>query len=396
MPKRTREVEALLVVQSDKCYRCACALGADDAMDCDHKVRLVDGGADEFHNKCVLCIPCHREKTRRENTMQSAGFDHSAKGVNEYIRGKQVSGPKQVHQRYSILQLQGWWNDGALRPAECNRMPVWDIHKKRAFLATLLEGGITPPVFVNHVRRTSHREIYDGVNRLTTIMEFMAGRLHVCYNPTLRRQIAATYGRCQVEDCKFKCVALDETNRRMFESIMVDVFEWDNLSTQEACEIACHLNEATPMTMGEKLKLLCGRGTPRGRILRYLYESEGWQALVSQDRDKDRKILALFFRNIVSPDTTFSSHLTSNFGPLENFYKSDAPVDEAAIARAEEIIERTRQLLAHRSKTQRVVLICLLGLLTPDKYDVQGALTDADPEITVEDLLERWRKGDDE
>jgi hypothetical protein len=396
MPKRNREIETLLHLQDDKCYRCERSLGAGDAVDCDHKVRLADGGADEIHNKCVMCIPCHREKTRRENTMQSGVcFDYSEKGVNEYIRVKGVNGPKQIHQRYSILQLRGWWNDKALRPADFNRMPVWDVHKRRAFLVTLLEGGVTPPIFVNHVRTDSRRDIYDGVNRITTIMEFMAGREHVCYNPTQRRQIAATYGRCQVQDCRFKCVALDEINRRTFESIMVDVFEWDNLSTREACEIASHLNEGTPMSIGEKLKLLCGRNTPRSCILRYLYDSDAWQKLVSQDREKDRKILALFFRNVVAPDMSFSSHLTSNFAPLDNFYKSDAPVDERSVKRAEEIISRTSELLAHRVTTQRMLLICLIGLLAPGRYDVQGALTDADADVSVEDLLERWCRGDE-
>ena len=149
MTKRAREVDALMHLQDDKCYLCAKLLGDDDAVDVDHKVRLADGGADEFANKCALCVPCHRSKTRRENSMAMPTLTHD---VNEYIRGKQSNRPLQVHQRYSIHQLRGWWNDGAMRNADCNRVPVWDLHKRRAFLSCLLEGGITPPVFVNTLR----------------------------------------------------------------------------------------------------------------------------------------------------------------------------------------------------------------------------------------------------
>ena len=76
-----------------------------------------------------------------------------------------------------------------------------------------------------------------------------------------------------------------------------------------------------------------------------------------------------------------------------NFYKSDVHVDERCVRRAEEIIRRTSELLAHRIPTQRMLLICLIGLLTPNQYDVQGALTDADADPPpVETLLERWRR----
>ena len=387
MTKRAREVDALMHLQDDKCYLCAKLLGDDDAVDVDHKVRLADGGADEFANKCAICVPCHRSKTRRENSMAMPTLTHD---VNEYIRGKQSNRPLQVHQRYSIHQLRGWWNDGAMRNADCNRVPVWDLHKRRAFLSCLLEGGITPPVFVNTLRsRGGERQIYDGANRLTTIMEFMDGASHVVYECG-RRRIAATYGRCRVMGCKMNCTPLDDVNRRMFESIMIDVFEWDELSTQDACITARHLNEGTPMSIGEKLKLLLGFTTHRARVLKHLAEMAEFRSLVAApDRERELKILALFFRHIVLPDASFSSALTANFAPIENFFTADAPVDSRDIQRAEEILSKTAEMLEGRSKTQRNLLLCLIGLPQPH-VDVRGALTDADAESTVEDVLERW------
>lgn len=382
-------MDALLILQKDRCYLCDATLAAEDAVDVDHKIRLADGGADELTNKCVLCVPCHRGKTRRENTMGTATT--LIADVNEYIRSKQSRKPQQTHQRYSILQLRGWWVDGALRNAECNRVPVWDVHKRRAFLSCLLEGGITPPVFVNKLRsRGGLCDIYDGANRLTTIMEFMDGQSHVVYDCG-RRRIYATYGPCRVEGCKAGCTQLNDTNRRMFESIMIDVFEWDELSTQEACVTARHLNEGTPMSIGEKIRLLMGFTTHRARVLTHLSRSDAFRVLVGQpDRERELKILALFLRHIVLPDATFSSGLTSNFGPIENFYTADTAVDARDIQRAEIILEKTAALLHDRSKSQRNILICLKGLTQPG-CDVAGALTDRDVEVSVEDLLERWR-----
>ena len=34
---------------------------------CDHKTRQSDGGPTEVANLQALCVPCHEEKTRREN-----------------------------------------------------------------------------------------------------------------------------------------------------------------------------------------------------------------------------------------------------------------------------------------------------------------------------------------
>lgn len=389
MPKRTRAVDYLLEEQKDECAACRKRVGVDDDVDVDHKVRLADGGSDDISNKQVLCVSCHRDKTRRENSITPPAHVN-ALNINEFIMRKQANAPLQVHQRYSIHQLRGWWVDKSLCLAECNRTPVWETAKRRAFLTTLIEGGITPPIFVNLLRREhNRRDIYDGGNRITSIMQFFAGEVHVQYTIG-RRTHFACYERCKVEGCR-GCVPLDAANRRMFEARMIDVFEWEALSTQEACEMAQHLNEGTPMTIGEKLKLLCGRTTPRARMLKHLYESDDFQSIAVRDRERDRKLLAVFFRNVISPDLTFTSGITANFEPLDNFYRSPEPVDEVHIRRAKDILGRTARMLADRDKSPRNILICLLGLRDVERYDVASALLDDDLEASVEDVLDRHR-----
>ena len=134
-------------------------------------------------------------------------------------------------------------------------------NKRQAFLQTLFGGGITPPIFLNDLRTRGREGVYDGVNRLATIMGSWTG------NPTSpTRKGARLYrpplGCCKANHgCLKRCVAFDPSigacSRHHDRP-----FLWDNLSTAEACGVAQHLSEGTAMTMGEKLRLLCGLGTP--------------------------------------------------------------------------------------------------------------------------------------
>ena len=389
--KRTRAVEFLLEEQDDRCYKCRKTLSEDDAIDVDHKTRLADGGTDDISNKCVLCVPCHREKTRRENVRASTfRTDSIVQNINDVIRKMQMKPPIQTAQRYSLEQIRGWYVDGKLKNAECNRHPVWDMHKKHAFILTILSGGVVPPIFVNKLTRRGERHIYDGGNRIHALMSFMDGSLHVQFRIG-RKSLLGCYKRCCVPG-SHTCEPLDDDNVRRLHSIMIDVFEWDNLSTNDATECAVHLNEGTPLCMGEKLKLITGRDTPRAKMLKYLYESKDFQSIISRERDREIKILALFLRSIISPDLTYSSNLTSNLGPLQHFYTSEDYVDHSHIESAENILSRANELLADRTRSQRKMLVCLIGLA--GKFDVRAALNDSDVEtssITVEKLLDRYK-----
>jgi hypothetical protein len=214
----------------------------------------------------------------------------------------------------------------------------------------------------------------------------MDGLSHLTYQVG-RRTIALTYNQCRTDGCKKCCVKFDKKNRDTFDAIMLDVFEWDRLTTQEACEVAQHLNEGTPMNMGEKLKLLCGRETPRARMLKKFFESDEYQKVCIEDREKERKILACFIRRVVSPDVSFGEHLTSNFGPLDNFYRSDEPVRDEHWQQVESVLSKTASLLDGRKKDFRNLMICLVGFLRAD-VDVEGALADA-TDLSVEDVLQR-------
>lgn len=396
--KRTREISALLILQHERCYACERSITDDVEVHVDHKKRLVDGGTDEISNKGVICLPCHREKTRREITTQAKqSYDYSFKGINDFISKKVVNAPQQIHNRYSIHQLRGWWIDNVLKIAECNRCQVWDEHKSRSFVRTVLEGGITPSLFVNLFtnKQAGHgvvniRDLYDGGNRFRALMAFMDGKLHVTYQLG-RRTVSVTYGPCKVEGCGRNCTPLCSTNMSSFSSRMMDMFEWSNLSEQEACEAAQHLNEGTPMNMGEKLRLLCGRKTHRAQILKFLYESTDYKKLCTQDRERDRKVLAALFRHIVCPDTEFKSHLSNNFGPFENFYKNEQIVDEKHIKKCEDIICKTVRLLEGRTINQYRILLCFIGILRYD-CNIEAALCDDEcGTLPVEQLLDRHK-----
>ena len=217
-------------------------------------------------------------------------------------------------------------------------------------------------------------------------VRWLVGAIEVWHS---RKSVTVSYSSCSIQGCK-SCFPLENDNRHMFESKMIDVFEWENLPTQEACEMAQHLNEGTPMNIGEKLKLMCGRQTPRARTLKFLFNLPAFQSSLFQSREKARKILAMFLRNLILPDTSFASNLTVNWDPLENFYRSDDAVDPRTIDKAEEIITKTSSMLQSFEKTQRRLLVCLIGLKDPN-CDVQQALLSSDTESSVEQLLLKYR-----
>lgn len=380
---RKRTLDSLMWFQGDSCLHCKKPLQGE-ACEIDHKVRLADGGTEELSNKCVLCVTCHRAKTRRENIIAASAHDEPL-NINDVIRKIQPAGVKQIAQRYSIQQVRGWWLDKKLRNASCNRDPVWDVPKQREFIWTLLLGGAVPPLYVNKLFKENVREVYDGGNRLNAMMSFMDGDLHI-QTKLGRRVVFGYYG--PPKETPSRVQHLDRDVQKRFEDIMIDMFEWDNLNTDEATENAMHLNEPAPMCIGEKLKLMTGRNTPRAKILKYLYESDDFKSLMTSERERELKILALFLRNIISPDMVFSSALTSNLAPLYHFYKSTEMVEPEHIERAEKIISETARLLKERTKGQRMILICFIGILN-NKYDVQGALNSTSKDVSVEQLLQR-------
>ena len=146
---------------------------------------------------------------------------------------------------WSIHQLRGWWVDQSLCLAECNRSRVGDAAKRRAFLTTLIEPGASPRPFSSssELSRAQPPRHFDGGNRITSIMRF-ADEVHVQVHHR-----PPTHFPCY-ERCKGglpRHAPLDAANRRHVRRRACRrlVAEWEALSTQEACEMAQHLNEST-------------------------------------------------------------------------------------------------------------------------------------------------------
>lgn len=391
MPKRDRRetlISYLLVRQDYTCYRCHAAVDADvDALDIDHIERLADGGTDDTCNKCLVHTKCHRAKTALENSGGAAVTRDQA--IRERLRRIQMRKPQQNHHTFSLDQLRDLWTSGKLVIAPLNRAPVWDERKQRAYVLTVMEGRITPPFFWNNVRHKDVYHIYDGVNRITALMRFMDGALHVCLPNEARPATKLTYAPCCVFGCKRDCFEMVDNERRNFRLVMLDVFQWDDLPEHEACEIAQNINSGTPMSIGERIKLLCGFDTPRARALKSLYESEAFAVIKKNNREAELKALAIVLRSMIDPSFKCTSTLTNNYQVLQTFYASAVAVDRVVLQQAGEHLTRIARLLEPREKTTHNLMVAHFGLRTPG-CDVESALADGASHISPEDLVLKW------
>jgi 5-methylcytosine-specific restriction enzyme A len=76
MPRRKNIRHKTLARDGHKCAQCGADVSAPvdtgfasarvDGAEVDHRIALALGGADEVENCSVLCIPCHRRKTRAD------------------------------------------------------------------------------------------------------------------------------------------------------------------------------------------------------------------------------------------------------------------------------------------------------------------------------------------
>lgn len=397
MPKRKQHlVGFLLVKQGGRCYEPTCQAPLDEdsenAFDVDHIVRVRDGGSDETDNKCLLCTVCHRRKTALENATLNSPTREQI--VREMMRTMQTRRPQQTHQRYSVYQLRGWWNSRALRTAPKNRAPCWDERKRRAYVMNLLEGRITPPIFVNLLRKSDQtRHIYDGVNRMTSLMQFMDGKMHVHLQETSRATTRLSFGNCAVAGCMGRdCFAMTEAERESLHSHMIDVFEWDDLPESIACEIAQNINCGTPMNVGERVRLLCGSATPRAHALDTISRDPRFATLVSGDSQRDGmlKALAIVLRSLIDPGTvcTFKPH----FEQLRNFYSNPKPLSADATDNMCAHVVQIVELLQCHPKTLHNFVLAHVALTHPG-CDVASVLADSSDD-PPEEKVRRWTRSD--
>lgn len=347
--------------------------------DVDHKVRRVDGGTHSASNMQTLCRRCHAAKTAMERALAPARDPsrHAAEKVNALLAQRS----EQAHREYSLAQVRDWFLDGVLLRAPHNRLPVWDTRKQADFVLSVLSGRAIPPIYVNRLADVEEtRHVYDGVNRMHALMQFMGNRLHV----TLRDGFVAPYRTvvrysgdgCQLCSASARCVALDAAQRRRFEAKMLSFFEWEALPEDEACHLAQQLNVGTPMTTGERVLLLLGLATPRACALRMLSELPAVEAIRARlhDREKTLKVLAQVARRVLDPQRPHESRY-ARFETLRHFYESPDPVDTRDVQRAVDACETAAGALATRRVNDRLWQLALrASLLT--HCDVVAVLRD--------------------
>lgn len=224
-------------------------------------------------------------------------------------------------------------------------------------------------------------------------MRFMNGELHVALPNDGRPATKITYGACRVYGCKKDCLEMSEDERRNFRLVTLDVFEWDDLPEHEACEIAQNINSGTPMSIGERVKLLCGFDTARARLLKQLYESAPFQSLKQDSREAELKALAIVLRSMIDPSFKCSSTLTNNYQVLQSFYSSATHVSAQIVRRASAHVSEMARLLESRQKTTQNLMVAHFGLVTPG-CDVASALADGTVELTPEQLVAKWTRAD--
>ena len=66
----SRQHKALLYALQDG--RCAICDADLDESEADHKIRYANGGKTETWNMQLLCIPCHKDKTRRSDSARDS------------------------------------------------------------------------------------------------------------------------------------------------------------------------------------------------------------------------------------------------------------------------------------------------------------------------------------
>ena len=381
MAKRSHVVAFLSVHQDYKCYRCKAPFDPDkDAFDIDHITRRVDGGSDETNNLCILCPTCHREKTALENRCGGSSLTREQR-LRNHMRYLQSKKPEQVHTRYTVDHLRALWTSKKLKTAPLNRDPVWDERKQRSYVLTVIEGRITPPFFFNHLHGDA-THIYDGVNRMNSLMRFMDGALYVQIGG-----MKVTYTPSTLADG----LAMSDDERQYFRMRTLDVFEWSDLPESEACEIAQNINSGTPMSIGERVKLLCGVDTPRARTLKHIYEGEHFRMMHKNNREADLKALAVIVRHMMDGTYKCTSNYTNAYHGLKVFYSNPTPVDIDVVRTIQWHFRDIATLLASRDKTTRNLMIAHFGLSTP-ACDVNSALADGEASMTPERLVEKWTR----
>ena len=342
----TKHMErVLLTEQESKCNDCAAKLTAHFHVD--HIQRRADGGSDARENLQALCLDCHDKKTREEQKSRPIGAVLSA------TRERRTSGTlkrkvdemlaRDTQQQWGqerIERLLDWRNEGDLVPAAFNRMPVWGLKSQQDFILLLLSNQITAPLYIMRFSNTARMELYDGINRMHAIQQFVNGEFYVKVGADMlyfQRPHASAAGEMTTQQ------------RKLFLRRDVQVAWWQNLDECEACDMALKLNSGTAANMSERLKWITGIATARCQLLTRLSKTDVGCYFLEL---KERTVLFSWMGEIVMRTIERSwSALTLRvvqYNLLEDFFRDKESVDdeEGAFRECHETLVRVRDFLA--------------------------------------------------
>lgn len=270
-------------MSSKVCAVCKVHAGPGVAFDTDHIIALTDGGTIDSSNEQIICVRCHRDKTGKENSVRTETTTDFAMGK---IKGALSRKSEHQYRSYTVQSLVYSVQMGEIVNADANRDAVWTESKQSEYVSSVLYGTSCNSFWFNRIQTSpddTRMDVYDGNNRLTALVSFMEGRLHL-HVPKGRTIMNVSYSKeCNVKGCK-GCITMLERDRQRFGMRNLDAFVWDGLSSEEACERAKKINEGTPMVPGERLKMILGkRNTPRTQLLLTIYHSCEFKKVYEKD-----------------------------------------------------------------------------------------------------------------
>lgn len=233
---------------------------------------------------------------------------------------------RQAHEAKSVKWLfKGYTTNFTVKMATLNRTPVWDDKKKARYILALMEGKVTPPLFLNYVEDTFI--IYDGGNRFHAIFGFINGEFSI----QLKNGMRAKY-RLKEDDNTRNVFELSQKHKDHFDDVNLDLYIWNNLDEGTACELALNMNQGTPMNVPERLKLELSCETECARLARRVYEHPVLVSLREViPREGLLKAVILCIRELISGENlplNGERRPSPHFETLSNFLRSTAPIED--------------------------------------------------------------------
>lgn len=315
--------------QASKCNGCEIPL--DAMFHIDHVVRTADGGENERRNLQALCTKCHFEKTRAENARQPVGSvvevarRRRREGVVKNAVDEMLARDKQQQWgNESVQRLLDWKSEGFLVPAAFNRQPVWGLKSQQEFVLVLLSNQCTAPVYIMRFKDKARMELYDGINRMHAVEQFVSGEFHVKVGGDalwFKKPPNST------------AMEMTRDQRQLFLRRDLQVGWWQNLDECEACDMALKLNSGTAANMSERLKWITGIATQRCRLLTRLSKTDIGVFFLDL---KERTVLFSWMAEIVmrAVSDTWDSVTVRivQYNLLEEFFRSETEVEDEDVA----------------------------------------------------------------